>query len=149
MQPGFPVSQWESRASPGVIPLEEDSPELPQEQALQSRAGDLLHTNGKNTEHQAPGFTFPLKEPALIAYCSSSPSLLFLCGLVWRGHSGGSGAAGVHWRSRLHRDKQTSYSYRFYLMSGNKAFLCLFFTFTLYSPALVMDVRSSRAGAVI
>lgn len=84
MPSGFPPhAQWEGRASLGVILLEESSPELPHEPALQSPTGDH-HTSGKCTKPISSGLTFQLKEPALIAFCSSCPasssSLAVLCG---------------------------------------------------------------------
>lgn len=84
MPSGFPPhAQWEGRASLGVILLEESSPQLPQEPALQSPTGDR-HTRPKCTEPISPGFSLHLKEPALIAFCSSSPasssSSALLCG---------------------------------------------------------------------
>lgn len=75
MQSGSPPhAQWEGRASLGVILLEESSPELAQEAALQSPTGDL-HTSGKCTK--------PISS-ACIAFCSSSPasssSVVLFCG---------------------------------------------------------------------
>lgn len=84
MQSGFPPhTQWEGRASLGVILLEEDTQELPQELAPQSPTG-AVHISGKCTKPISSGFTFQFKDPVLIAFCppptASSSSMAFLCG---------------------------------------------------------------------
>lgn len=85
MQSGFPPhTQWEGRASLGVILLEVDTQELPQEPAPQSPTG-AVHISGKCTKPISSGFTFQLKDPVLIAFCpphppASSSSMDFLCG---------------------------------------------------------------------
>lgn len=73
MQSGFPPrTQWEGRASLGVILLEEDTQELPQELAPQSPTG-AVHISGKCTKPISSGITFQLKDPVLIAFCPPSP----------------------------------------------------------------------------
>lgn len=84
MESGFPPhAQWEGRASLGVILLKENTQELPKEPVPQSQTGDVP-ISGKCTKPISAGFTFQLKDPVVIAFCSSPPasssSMALLCG---------------------------------------------------------------------